>query len=234
MKLPLASVLALGVAAQAVAGDISGTIKLSGTPPAEVPIPLDQLCGKYYPGTKLTTSHYVVGASQGLGNVVVFLKGITGKSTGASASPLVLDQLKVLYLPHVGTAQTGQKITVKNSDDVMHNVHPIPTNKTGGNKEENKVQMPKAADLNFTFPAEEMFLRFKCDVHPWMFSYISVFDHPYHATTDGDGTFKISGVPAGKYTLAVIHRKANGAQELTKEIEVKDSGVVVDLTLEVK
>lgn len=236
MKLQLTSLLALGMTVQlASAGDISGTIKLSGTPPAEREIStMDPMCRKLHPDKLPTTRFYATGADAGLADVVIYLKGITGKSTGASAPAVVLDQKGCEYFPYVTAAQTGQTITVKNSDPLMHNVHPTPKNKAAGNKEDNKVQMQNAAPLNFTFPAEEMFLSFKCDVHPWMFSYVSVFDHPHFAVTDENGKFKIAGVPAGKYTLAVVHRKANTGKEVTKEIEVTDAGTVVDLSLEAK
>jgi hypothetical protein len=66
-----------------------------------------------------------------------------------------------------------------------------------------------------------------------MFSWITVVDHPYFAVTGKDGTFKISNVPPGKYTITAMHRKAapNGQDA---EIEVKDSGATKDFTLEVK
>lgn len=236
MKAQLTSLLALGVTLQmAPAGNISGTIKLTGTPPPEREIStMDPMCRKLHPDKLPTTRFYATGADHGLADVVVYLKGITGKSAGSSAAPLILDQKGCEYFPYVTAAQTGQTITVKNSDPLMHNVHPVPKNKAGGNKEDNKVQMQNAAPLNFSFPAEEMFLTFKCDVHPWMFSYVSVFDHPHYAVTDENGKFKIEGVPAGKYTVSINHRKANGGKELTKEIEVTDSGAVLDLALEAK
>jgi len=85
----------------------------------------------------------------------------------------------------------------------------------------------------FSFSKPEEFVKFKCDVHPWMFAWISVFDNPYFAVSGKDGTFKISNVPAGKYTLKATHRKAG---TVTKEIEVKDSGTTDagELTLEAK
>lgn len=235
MKLQLGSVLALGLVAQvATAGDITGTIKLTGTPAAEKEITtLDPQCRKLHPDKLPTTRFYVTGAGGGLGDVVVYLKGITGKSTGASAAPLVLDQVGCEYTPYIAAAQTGQKITVKNSDPVLHNVHPTPKPGTA-NKEANKAQLPKGPDLDFTFAAEEMHLRFKCDVHPWMFSYVSVFDHPHFAVTDKDGKFTIKGVPAGKYTLVANHRKASGGVDVTKEVEVTDAGAVVEVAMEAK
>ena len=59
-----------------------------------------------------------------------------------------------------------------------------------------------------TFDKPEMFLKFKCDVHQWMFAWASVFDHPYFAVSAKDGTFKIANVPPGKYTIQAAHRKA--------------------------
>ena len=48
------------------------------------------------------------------------------------------------------------------------------------------------------FEKAEVLVRMKCDVHPWMFAYVGVVDHPYFAVTGADGSFKLSGVPAGK------------------------------------
>lgn len=235
MKTYFGTLLALGLVAQvATAGDITGTIKLEGTPPPEKPITvMDPTCLGLHNGKIPTTEFYVVGANQGLRDVVVYLKGVSAKSTGATAEPLLLDQKGCMYTPYVAAVQTGQKIVVRNSDPVLHNVHVMPT-PSSGNKEANKAQIPKGPDLSFDFANPEMFLKFKCDVHMWMFSYICVFDNPYFAVTDKDGNFKIANVPPGKYTLAAVHRKANDGQAITKEIEVTDSGATVDLSLPVK
>ena len=78
-------VAALSVATGTRAGDISGTITLKGTPPAEKSFEKssDPKCGS----AKGSTHHYVVGANGALANCVVSLKGLSGKSTGASAAP---------------------------------------------------------------------------------------------------------------------------------------------------
>ncbi len=215
------------------AGDITGTVTLKGTPPAEVPItPLkdDPNCGKLQT-TVPTTHFYVVGAKSELADVVVMLKGISGKSTGATAPAVVLDQKGCLYTPQIIAIQTGQKLTVRNSDPVLHNVHDTP--EVSANKEYNQAQPPNGPDLSFTFPAAENFLRFKCDVHPWMFAWVTVVDHPYFAVTGADGTYKISNVPPGKYTLVALHRKA-APTGVEKPIEVKEGPVTADFTLEVK
>src|SRR6202142_1851874 len=150
---------ALAVAPAAQPADIVGIITLKGTPPAEkeiTPLKEDANCGAMYQTTP-TTHFYVVGAKGELADVVVSLKGVTGKSTGASAPPVVLDQKGCLYAPQVLAIQTGQKLIVKNSDPCIHNVHATPT--VAGNPESNQVQMPGGADLDYTFPQPEMFLR---------------------------------------------------------------------------
>jgi len=221
--------LAGGFAARAA--DIVGTITLNGTPPPEVPYtPLmnDSTCGAMYKTTP-TTHFYAVGPNHELADVVVSLKGITGKSTGASQPPVTLDQKGCLYEPQILAIQTGQKLVVKNSDSCIHNVHCVPT--VSGNPESNQVQMPGGADLDFTFAKPEMFLKFKCDVHPWMFAWVSVFDSPYYGMSDKDGKFIIKNVPPGKYTVEADHRKLGTS---TQEVEVKDSDVTVSFTFDVK
>jgi len=212
------------------AADITGKVILKGTPPKEKEIPQvkdDANCGKLHTSA-VTTHHYVVGPNGELANVVVSIVDLKG-STGASAAPVVLDQKGCEYSPVIFAVQAGQKIQVKNSDPIMHNVHAMPK-EGSGNKEENKAQMPGSGDLNFVFPGPEEFLKFQCEVHNWMFSWVTVLDSPYFAVTAPDGTFKIANVPPGKHTIQVSHRKAGKA---TKEVDVKD-GATVEFTLEAK
>jgi plastocyanin len=227
----LAAMLQVGLNG-ARAADITGTITLKGTPPAEkdiTPLKEDPNCGKLY-SSMPTTRFYVVGPKGELADVVVALQGIAGKSIGDSAPAAVLDQKACEYVPQIMAVQTGQKIVVKNSDQVMHNVHDVPA--VTGNAEVNKAQLPGSADLTFTLGKPEMFVKFKCDVHPWMFAWVSVFDHPYFAISSKDGTFKIANVPPGKYTIKAFHRKAG---EAAQEIEVKaGEPTKADFSLEAK
>jgi plastocyanin len=215
------------------AGDITGTVTLKGAPPKEkdiTPVMEDANCSKMH--SKVPTTHFYVAGDKGeLADVIVSLQGISGKSTGASAPPVTLDQKGCEYTPSIFAVQTDQKIIVKNSDPVLHNVHDVPA-EASGNKEKNEAQLPNGADLTFSFSKPENFLKFKCDVHQWMFAWVSIFDHPYFAVSAKDGTFKIANVPPGKYTIQAAHRKAG---VVTQEIEVKEGEPAkVDFALEAK
>ncbi len=214
------------------AGDISGTVMLKGTPPKEVdiqPLKDDATCGKLH--SEMPTTHfYVVGSKGELADVVVSVEGVSGGTAGASATPAVLDQKGCEYTPSIFAVQTGQKIMVKNSDPVAHNVHYDP--ETGSkNAFMNQLQVPNGPDLAYTFESPGDFQKFKCDVHKWMFAWACVFPHPYFAVSGKDGSFKITGVPPGKYKVRAIHRKAGA---VTQEVEVKADGAKADFVLETK
>ncbi len=243
MKLSFALLTAIGVAGLAQfasAADITGTVTLTGTPPAEreiTPLNNDAVCGKLHPG-KVSTEFYVVGADKGLADVIVMLKGVPAQAADASAAPAVINQQGCLYVPQIVALQTGQKLVVKNSDPAtvpMHNIRINPTVPANVDASSGKMSLPQmsgAADLTYTFPAGENFLKFQCDVHPWMFAWVTVVDNPYFAMTGKDGKFTIKNVKPGKYKIVALHRKASPTG-MEKEIEVKDSGATADFTLEV-
>jgi plastocyanin len=225
----LAAVLIAVPAARSA--DIVGVVTFKGTPPAEkeiTPLMDNPDCAAMYKSAP-TTHFYVVGPNGELADVVVSLKDVTGKSTGASAPPVVLDQKGCMYTPGILAIQTGQKLVVRNLDNCVHNVHCKPT--VDGNKESNDVQMPGGADLTYTFPKPEMFLKFQCDVHPWMFAWVSVFDSPYFCVSDKQGKFVIKNVPPGKYTVVATHRKLG---QQPQDVEVKDADVTANFTFEAK
>ena len=80
-----------------------------------------------------------------------------------------------------------------------------------------------------TFAREEVMIPVKCNVHPWMKSYIGVLKHPFFAITGKDGTFEIKGLPPGEYTIEAWHEKL-GPMTQKVTVAAKDSKTV-DFTM---
>jgi subtilisin family serine protease len=215
------------------AGDVTGKVSLEGTPPDEINLPLDPACGasfkKANPGMKPKTRFWV-SEKGGLGDVLVVINNIKGGAAPSAAH--VIDQRGCEYLPYVSATQLGQSIHVLNSDMSLHNVHPQP--RVTGNPEHNRAQLPKGPPLKFDYKNAERFLKFKCDVHPWMYAYVSLVPHQYFAVTKPDGSFSIKGVPAGDYEIEAIHRKKHAAVDykgVKQRVKVGADGASANFTI---
>jgi hypothetical protein len=79
--------------------------------------------------------------------------------------------------------------------------------------------MPSQEDKQDVRFAKPEIITVKCDVHPWMTSYVGVFQNPFFAVTDATGAFTIKDIPPGTYTL-VAHHERFGDQE--QKITVSD------------
>ena len=221
---------ALGTVGSLSAADITGKITFKGTRPPEKTIDMasDPKCGALH-SKPITTRHYVVDKDGGLANVFVYLKtGLEGKTFPVPAEAGLLDQIGCEYTPYVSGLMVGQKLKIKNSDPTLHNVHMMSKN----NKEFNFAQPLKDQVNEKTFSNPEVMVKFKCDVHNWMFAYAGVLPHPFYAVSGKDGTFKIKDVPPGKYTIEAYHVKTHGVNAgLAKEITV-EGNQTVDFTIE--
>jgi hypothetical protein len=188
---------------------------LTGKPKEEVPIEMDAVCGGFNP-RKLTTRHFVVSAERGLANVLVYVQNA---SPGPPLSePPLLDQVGCMFEPYVLGMVAGQTFRIRNSDPTLHNVHATPKANRGFN-----FGQPLKGQVNeVSFPLPELFVRLKCDVHPWMFAYVNVLPHPFFAITDSNGVFRLpDGLPAGDYTVSAVHLKAG---ELTRQVTLGVGG----------
>jgi hypothetical protein len=125
------------------------------------------------------------------------------KQWAVPANAITLDQNGCMYAPHVIGIVAGQNIEVKNSDPLNHNIHPQPTVNPDWNESQSPGEPPKMK----TFARQEVMIPVKCNVHPWMRSYIGVVNHPFFAVTGDDGTYTIKGLPPGTYTIEVWHEK---------------------------
>lgn len=201
----------------ATVGTVNGTILFEGTPPAEDKINMsaDPQCAGMH-GDAVYTEKAVVNDGK-LQWVFVYVKdGLGNRTFPTPAEPVVMDQRGCQYSPHVLGVMVNQPLDILNSDETLHNIHAMPTQ-----SEQFNIGMPlKNMKQTKKFPAAEVMIPVKCDVHPWMSSYIGVVSHPYYAVSGADGNFSIQGLPPGTYTLEAWHEKF-GAQ--TQQVVVGPS-----------
>ncbi len=207
----------------ATAATVTGSVKLDGTAPKAktVSVAAEQTCAAKHPGGRVAVEEIVTGDAGALANVVIYVKEMSGKNFPAKTETVMMDQQGCQYIPHVVAVQTNQTIEVKNSDATTHNIHPTPAN----NREWNESQAQGAPALQKSFAREEIAVPVKCNVHPWMKSYIAVFSHPYFHVTGKGGTFELKNLPPGDYTVVAWHEKL-GTQEQRVTVAAKESKAV--------
>jgi plastocyanin len=188
----------------ATAASVRGVVHFEGKVPAAKPVSMsaDPVCAKQHPSPVLT-QEIMADAKGDLENVVVFVaEGLGDRTFDPPAQPAVVEQKGCLYQPHVLAVRANQPVQLVNDDATSHNIHPLPAN----NREWNKAE-PPGSKLEETFAREEIAIPVKCNVHPWMRGYIAVFKHPYFAVTGKDGSFDLSNLPPGTYTIKAWHEK---------------------------
>lgn len=201
LALALAWIAPTPARSQARAASIEGVIHFDGKAPTREAIDgsSDPVCAK----TALLSSAVIVNKGK-LQGVHVRIKSGTAGTHKTPSTPLVVTQVGCVYRPNVVGAMVGQAIAIKNEDKTMHNVHATIGKETWFNRS----QPGGAPDIveTDTGAAGEVF-ELKCNVHPWMHSYIPITDHPFFDVSDKSGAFAIKNVPAGTYTLEAWHPK---------------------------
>jgi hypothetical protein len=207
----------------ATTGTITGTVTLAGAPPTIGPIDMGAAppCLKLN-DTRVVPPVVVTGSGGSLANVVVYLKSGLGNYKFETPKDAVsLEQHGCMYVPRVIALMTNQPLEVQNNDPVLHNVRPVLKN----NKSWNQSQTVGGPPIMASFAKPEFAAHVLCNVHPWMRSYLFVFNNPYFAVTSTTGTFELKNVPPGTYTVEAWQEKY-GMQDQTVTVGPKESKAV--------
>jgi hypothetical protein len=183
-------------------GSISGTVKWSGPVPKipRLPITKDSKICEPTGETTRDLQRLVIGPDGGVANTVVYLTNVArGKAWDLPPSERTLDQRMCVYVPHILLVPVGGELQIKSSDPILHTVH-----------------MTGAATYNLPFPFQDQFISrtmhitgrvdIKCNAgHVWMNGEMLVVPHPYYAVTDAHGSFTLTNVLPGDYTVEAWH-----------------------------
>lgn len=126
--------------------------------------------------------------------LVVYIEKAAQTAT-PKPQPLRVEQRDTRFSPPSAVVVQGQTISFPNLDKFYHNVFSVsPGNefdlglyRAGGSK-----------DAHLTQPGE---VDIYCNIHPDMAARLLVLQNDYYALVGADGTYRISGVPPGRYVL---------------------------------
>jgi hypothetical protein len=187
-------------------GVISGKVRFKGTPPSPRKMLLTkdkQACGAGYREVE------EVSVSNGaLRNVVVVIEDIKAGKAWPQEPPegYVIDQKGCRFIPHLQVVPKGAKVTIINSDPVLHNIHAREiigrvkrtvfniAQPLEGQKTTRKLRMRRGDSI-----------KLECDAHDFMHAWMYTPDNPYYALVGGDGSFSVEDVPPGKYGVKAWH-----------------------------
>ena len=186
-------------------GSVAGTITFDGELPKIKPLSISAdaakgCCAEGESVDDTDMSLLVDKDSKGIANVVVALT-VEGHEVKLPEAPVVVDQQKCRFSPHITVVHEGTEIAFQNSDSVPHNVHTYPVKNPGIN-----VTVAAGKDTKQVLKTAEP-VKVACDIHPWMGGYVYVTDATHWTTTAADGSFSIDGVPPGEYKLEIWHEK---------------------------
>ena len=126
---------------------------------------------------------------------IVYLEGAPAK--GGARPPARLIQKEMNFIPTLLAIEAGTKVAFPNEDDTFHNIFSYsPTKRFDLGR-----YRPDERPIPSVVFDKAGLVTLRCDIHEHMRGLILVLDTPYFTTTDPTGRFRLTGLPAGQYTL---------------------------------
>ena len=153
------------------------------------------------------------------GGAVVYIEKVGDNKYDTPVEHGVVDQMNLVFIPHVIAVQKGTTVDFPNSDQVRHNVFSPPDCCNQFNLGTYDVGASKP--VTFTESCEVPLL---CNVHAEMSAFVVVLDNPYFAVTAKDGSYTIDNVPPGTYKLKTWHETLKSEEQ---EVAVEGGKTIV-------
>ncbi len=148
---------------------------------------------------------------------IVYLEGAFPRP--ASLPTKQIDQKGLVFIPALLAVQAGTKIEFPNLDDTYHNIFSFSPAKRFDLGRYRSEERPIPSQI-FDTPG---LVTLRCEIHEHMRGLVLVLDTPHFVTTDTDGRFRLSGLPAGHYKLkAWLDSKTT----LERPVELKNGATV--------
>jgi plastocyanin len=126
---------------------------------------------------------------------VVYLEGSFPKPSSRPTKEIA--QKDLAFLPSLLPVQVGTRVEFPNFDDTYHSIFSYSPAKRFDLGRYRPEERPIPSEV-FDTPG---LVTLRCDIHEHMRGLILVLNTPYFVTTDPDGRFRLSKLPAGHYTL---------------------------------
>lgn len=196
--------------AKGKSGSLTGTVRFLGKmPPRESsPVKINpEVCGSIFLEESLVNFD-----NKGVKNAVISLKKKTdGLDPSSSEKKIFLTSKKCHLEPYVTGEENNLTLNIINSDPILH-----------------VMKFSKKDQVLFTLPLppngtivkkidQTGIIHVTCVLHPFMESFIMVFDTPLYSFSDQNGKFHFPEIEPGKYILSIWHKSFGPIEE---EIEI--------------
>ncbi len=134
-----------------------------------------------------------------------------------------VSQKELAFRPGLLAVEVGTKVEFPNEDDTYHNIFSYSPAKRFDLGRYPPEETPTPSQV-FDKPG---LVTLRCDIHEHMRGLILVLETPYFTISEGQGSFRLTNLPAGRFVLkAWVNSKTTWA----KPVELKNGAVLhVDL-----
>ena len=211
-------------------GTLQGTVKLLGEVPKPkgynlVTLPDAVYCGRISTGTGWRLLQpFVIGPQGGFKNVVIYIGSIHKGKPFSYVTPRI-EAIDCKFEPYITIVRDKHDVEVVNMDPVFHDIQGYETSKFGARVLFN-VPLPMSKKLQkeallagktvkdragevltqrIKMGKQRNLFVMQCGFHAYMESWGFAVKNPYYALTAKDGSYSITDIPPGTYTVQVWH-----------------------------